>query len=371
LSAAGTLWGLAYGDVLGAPIESWSETDIATVFGAYSSPPAPYPVAVPLSKRARLRPPGLHTDDTQQALALIAVCLSGYSNLAWSRCLVDGARAKAWRGTGRRFDAAVEKLHKGAPPEKSGSPSAGIGAAMRVGVLGALYRDQSRKLAEISLESSAVTHADLRSIALAYAVAFASAQLVNGKSAADVRLTLADAVCEAEDEWLMGRTSWSVDRAGRHQLSLCLARVLAAAPAGGDVKAIGALVLKTAAPYMDPKAMGSPAHQNHAFALLGGLQALACALVDDADPVATLTAIVRMGADTDTVAAIAGSLLGARFGDGWVPKDQIADRDRIARFATALEVRGAAPESVAQLVSAEAALTAQEAAFQANPAWPK
>jgi hypothetical protein len=26
---------------------------------------------------------------------------------------------------------------------------------------------------------------------------------------------------------------------------------------------------------------------------------------------------------------------------------------------------------VAQLVSAEAALTAQEAAFQANPAWPK
>lgn len=340
------------------------------MFGHYDALPSAYPATVPPSKRARLRPLGLHSDDTQQALALLAVCLAGWSPGAWARCLVDGAKKHAWRGTGHHFDTAVKKLTHGTTPQQAGSPSAGIGAAMRTAPLGALYRDQSRKLVEVALESSAMTHADLRSIALAYAVAWTSAQLVNGKSTASVRAELPDAVAEAEDEWLHGKTAWSVDRAGRHQLSLGLARVLAAMPE--DVTALGPVVVRLALPFIDAKqAPAGPAHPNHAFALLGGLYGLCAALVDDVEPMAALLAIIRQGEDTDTVAAIAGGILGARFGAAWVPKDRVLDAARIEAYAHALVNRTAAPETVDALVQTEAALTARENAFQADPTWPR
>src|SRR5262245_34540883 len=106
---AGSLWGLAWGDVLGVPIESWSATDIATAYGSYDDLPSSYPAAgIPAKKKERLRPLGIHSDDTAQALALVVVCLQpgSFSPQAWGRALVDGARKKAWRGTGKRFDEA-------------------------------------------------------------------------------------------------------------------------------------------------------------------------------------------------------------------------------------------------------------------------
>lgn len=353
--------------MLGCPIESWSEAEITAAFGAYALPSSTYPIDVPAAKRARLRPFGVHSDDTQQALALIHVCLSGWSPAAWGTCLVEGARLKSWRGTGRHFDAAVQKLAKGGTAQTVGSPSAGIGAAMRIAPLGALYRDQSRKLVEIAMESSAVTHADIRSIALGYAVAWASSALVNGKSVDDVRVQLPDAVAEAEDEWIMGKGAWTLDRAGRHQLSLGLARVLAAMPP--DVRALGVHVTKLGRPFADPKF--NPLHPNHAFALLGGLYGLAVALLDDVDPGDALLAVVRQGEDTDTVAAIAGGLFGARFGADWVQKDRVQDRARIELYAQTLVHRGGPPESLASLLQSEAALSAREAAFQKDASWPK
>ncbi len=374
--AAGTLWGLAWGDVLGAPVERWSAAEIASTYGSYDGLPASYPPGVPAARRARLRPLGAHTDDTQQALALVNVCLSGWSPSAWGRCLVAGAKKGSWRGTGRHFDNAVKKLEGGAPPERAGSPSAGIGAAMRIAPLGALYRDASRTLAEVALEASAVTHADLRSMALAYAVAWACAQLVNGASVDAVRDGLPDAVAEVEDEWLSGRGKWPVERGGRHQLSLGLARVLAAMPQ--DVVGVGEVVVRLARPFVDPavlfgggpgaahKADGqAPLHPSQAFSLLGGLFGLCAALVDDVDPREALLDIVRQGEDTDTVAAIAGGVLGARFGDAWVDKDRITDRARVALYARALVDRSGAPEPLDVLLDAEAALTAQDKAFVA------
>jgi len=353
-------------------VESWDAAEIAAVYGTYGGIPAAYPASVPVPRRARLRPLGLHSDDTQQSLALLAVCLAdtsqrGWTPAAWGRCLVEGARRKAWRGTGKYFDAAVQRLGQGVEPQLAGSPSAGIGAAMRVAPLGALYRDQSRRLAEVTLESSAMTHADLRAIALAYAVAWASAALVNGRSVVQVRTELPDAVAEAEDEWLHGKTAWNVDRASRHQLSLGLARVLAVAKE--DVVALGADVTRLAEPFMQK---GFPrAHPNHAFALLGGLYGLAAGLALNVEPNAALLAIVRQGADTDTVAAIAGGVFGARFGSAWVPRDQIRDRVRIESYAQALVHRTVAPETVDVLLQHEAALTAQELAFQGETQWPR
>ena len=137
--ARGAVLGLAWGDALGCPVEGWRAAEIARHFGRYETLPNAYPPSVTALPTRRLRPLGLHSDDTQQALALLAVTLdpAGWSVQTWGEWLIAGAQSGAWRGTGRNFNAAVAALRRGVPPQESGSPSAGIGAAMRVGPLGA------------------------------------------------------------------------------------------------------------------------------------------------------------------------------------------------------------------------------------------
>src|SRR5205085_1856678 len=116
--------------------------------GRYEDLPRAYPwsrlTSLPLKVVGRLRPLGLHTDDTQQAIALLLVAgrTVAWSPESWARVLVDGARRRAWRGTGSAFDRAVDRLAQGVPPQSAGEPSAGIGATMRAGPLGAALHDQ-------------------------------------------------------------------------------------------------------------------------------------------------------------------------------------------------------------------------------------
>ncbi|MFZ5443187.1 MAG: ADP-ribosylglycohydrolase family protein [Myxococcota bacterium] len=356
----GALWGLAWGDALGAPIEGWSAEEIATTFGAYPDLPSSY-AQVKMSRRARLRPPGLHTDDTQQALALLAVCLApgGFSARAWGECLVSGRESASWRGTGKQFENAVTRLELGTSPETSGSPSAGIGAAMRTAPIGALFHDEPEELARVALESAAVTHGDVRALALSFAVAYVAGRFVAGVGPAAIRRELADAVVDAEDTWLSSRAAWSISREAGHQLSEALRPLLRALPE--EPMALAARVLELGMTQLDPGA--PPPHPNHAFALLGGHFALGMALRDDVEPTGALRDIVRLGEDTDTVAAIAGGLLGARFGPVWVPKTKLVDAEHLSAWADALVTR-VAPEPLDALLAREAELTEREKTFQ-------
>ena len=99
------------------------------------------------------------------------------------------------------------------------------------------------------------------------------------------------------------------------------------------------------------------AHPNQGFALLGGAHGLAMALLPDADPASVLLDVVRQGYDTDTVAAICGGVLGARFGSSWIPSDRLTDRERLDAYATALVERGAPPEDRGTFMAREAELT--------------
>ena len=100
----GALLGLAWGDVLGCPVEGWDARHIRRVYGVYADLPLAYSrqqlAGASAKALRRLRPLGLHSDDTQQALALLNVCLSpgGWSAAKWAACLVEGMRAGAWRG---------------------------------------------------------------------------------------------------------------------------------------------------------------------------------------------------------------------------------------------------------------------------------
>ncbi len=362
----GALLGLAWGDVLGCPVEGWDARNIRRVYGAYVGLPADYPWAQLRGCDARtlrrLRPLGLHSDDTQQALALVQICLApdGWSAERWATCLVDGMRGGVWRDYGRNFAEAVARLRQGVPPERAGSRTAGIGAAMRAGPLGALYRDDLARLASVVMESSLTTHGDIRAAAIAYAIAYTVAGFVAGRSADDIVALLPGAVAAVETNWVEGHLDWQHDRTGAHVVSQGLAVLLADLTA--PVEVLRTRVSETARPSL--AAGFTRAHPNQGYALLGGSHALALALRPDIEPKTTLTEIVQQGYDADTVAAVCGSILGARFGCGWIPVERLADRDRLLAYADALVARGSLPEDTPGFLAREAQLTAEEHAFQ-------
>lgn len=356
------LLGLAWGDAFGCPMEGWRAGRIAEFFGDCEALIEDWPPAargLPVRDRRRLRQPGTHSDDTQQAIALIGCALEGFSPESWAAWLVEGFAAEAWRGFGRNFVAAVHRLRKGAAPGTAGSPTAGMGAAMRAGPLGALLDGDA--LRDTVFASSLITHGDIRAAAIAYAVAWTVRRLVDGGAVETIRAELPAAVAAGEAAWLAPRDGWTHDRSAGHQVSAGLEALLAEPI--GDPAELRARISHHAGPHL---AEGfTQAHPNQGFALLGGAHGLLMALRDDIAPGPTLAEIVRQGYDTDTVAAIAGSVLGARFGASWIPVDRLIDGPRIACWADAL-VSGEAPESRADCLAAEAALTAAERRYSAE-----
>lgn len=362
--ARGSLLGLAWGDVLGCPVEGWRRMEIQRVYGVYSGLPEEYPLPLISSREARkrLRPLGLHSDDTQQALALINVCLTvrPWSLSLWAQWLVVGMQRGAFRGFGRNFQDAVHKLTRGAPPEHAGSPSAGIGAAMRAAPLGALYHDRAEELARVAMESSLVTHGDIRAGALAYAVARTTALLISGVPASEVRRRLPADVDNVETEWLSGQRGWGIDRSARHVVSESLAAILEQTPA--DFDALRQMISIHARPHMAAGTM--KAHPNQGFVLLGGVHGLAMGLWPEGEPGELLCEMMRQGYDTDTVGAICGGILGARFGTGWIPLARLSDRRRLEGYADALVKRDMPPEGREAFVEREYDLTLLEKQFR-------
>jgi ADP-ribosylglycohydrolase len=364
----GSLLGLAWGDILGSPIEGWQSRAIKLVFGKYRLLPDQYPLAriAPFGKRVlkRLRPLGIHTDDAQQAMALLNVCLApaGWSSDTWAAWLVEGMDRKAWRGYGRNFSSAVSNLRKGALPQEAGRPTAGVGAVMRIGPLGALYRDDPELLGRVVMESSLVTHGDIRVGAMAYAVAYAVAWLIAGRSSPEIKTALPEAVALEETRWLEGHPEWTIDRAPGHLISHCLGEFFGKAMTSPAQVRKGITSLARA--HVDAGA--TRLNPNQAFVLLGGLHGLAMGLFEGKDPEAVLAEILGQGYDTDTVAAIAGSILGARFGTAWIPVPRFLDRERLEAYAEALVHRQGPPEDRDAFMKREADLTRQEESYQAN-----
>lgn len=362
LRQRGCLLGLAWGDALGCPIEFWDPADVQQVYGYYADLPAEIPFArLPPREElwGHLRPLGMHSDDTQQALALIQTCLApqGWQIEAWAELLVRGERLGAWRGTGRFFRAAVAAAGKGVSPWLSGTPSAGVGAAMRIAPLGALYHAQPVDLARIVFQSSLVTHADARAIAGAYAIACAVAQLIEGEPAADLRISLPARVRDFERSHLASRFP---DPAVLHAFSTVLGEALN--PAHASLAASRNALCAAGAYAMQADMRHSPLTPNHPFALVGCVHALSAALWPEAVPAATLGDVVRQGGDTDTIGAIAGALLGARFGEAWVPVARLRDQAALRRYAEAL-VTLRLPESADAFLQREFAYSGEERQF--------
>jgi len=239
---------------------------------------------------------------------------------------------------------------------------------MRIGPIGALYRNNEELCAKVVWESCLTTHGTIEAASMAFAVASAVRLFCNGCSADKIREILPSLVSEQEKFWLKHNENWKIKRDNYHTVSGTL-RYFFTEVDLTDVTTIRQKISQNAKLYLPPKF--TKAHPNQGYVLLGGIHALVMALLPDIQPQAVLRNIVILGYDVDTVGAIAGSVLGARFGCSWILKEKLMDRERIERYADAIlanapgsSLNCVSIESKEEFMQREAAFTKQEKEFK-------
>ncbi|MGN7798360.1 ADP-ribosylglycohydrolase family protein [Leifsonia sp. 22587] len=305
--ALAALQGLALGDALGMPTQSMSRERIAADHGRIRGLVA----AGPHQQIAAGMPAGSITDDTEQAVLLARLLIDGDGSVrpgVLAAELLGWERTMEARGSldllGPSTRAALQRLQDGMPPEEAGRFGATNGAAMRITPVGiAVPVEPLRAFVDAVVSVSAPTHNTGIGIAGAAAVGAAVSAGVDG---AETPEALDVAVAAAREgarrgHWVAGgdiaaRLEWAVP----HLLGLdprsqddALADVIGTSVAAQEsVVAALALVAVTAA-------NGDPAHP---------------------DPDAawdTLCRAASLGGDTDTIAAMAGAVLGATGAADW------------------------------------------------------
>ena len=288
----GSLLGLFCGDALGMPYET--------------QPPEAIPARLEMEE-ARLGR-GTYTDDTQMA---IAVCESLLRSDGVEEADLAAAIAEAFdpdRGYGPGTTAVVELWRSGVAPLDAaprlfgGEGSAGNGAAMRVAPVGLRFAFDPERCVEEARRQARLTHAHPHGIDGAAAVAAAVGAAVRGDdhlAAARAAVLTAD-FAERLDRATTMASGRAWDRAG----------TLGATVAARD--SVPAALLTAAAPSFEQ----------------------------------ALTSAVRCGGDTDTVAAMAGAVAGARFGADAIParwlgalEDGEKGRRHVERLARELAAR--------------------------------
>lgn len=269
-------------------------------------------------------PFGQYSDDTQLARELLRSFqdAGGWDPAAFavrvSRLFGDRRDVGAGRGT----RSAALRLLMGVPWHQSGTPApyAGNGAAMRVGPLGLLLPDREA-MCRAAREQCRVTHLDTRCAAGAVCVARAVSRAATyGGDPSNFLLDLAACV-EADDASVAGAirglTEWVVlepEAAARHVHESGLD------PAHGDRwRGISAFVTPSV------------------------LWSLYAFLRSPDDYWETICTAIAVGGDTDTMAAIAGAISGARLGIGHLPRELVArvhDRQEWGADALADLARG-------------------------------
>lgn len=285
---AGLLLGTALGDAIGLPFEGLSPQRVARRLRR----------GRPLGHRLLLGR-GLTSDDTEHACLVAQSLLEHPADpAAFRRAL---ARRLRWwlagmpAGVGLASLRATTRLWLGWSPERSGVASAGNGPAMRAPLLGACLRDRET-LAEFVQASTRLTHTDPRAEQGALAVAIAARQAVS--TPAGTRIDHAAAL----DEILTSVTHIELAAALR-MMTQALER---GDPAARLVADLGSR-------------RGVSGYVVHTVPV-----ALYLWLAHEGDLREAVTEAVRLGGDTDTVAAITGALCGATQGEPGIPKDWLA-----------------------------------------------
>ena len=288
--ARGALLGLACGDALGRPVEFTSAPEISAEHGRLDEM---------VGHGTWNQPAGTITDDTEQALC---IARSFVEHQAFDPADV-AERFVAWYDTGP-FDIggmtrrSLTRLKHGDTWDEAGqyvwenSPegqNAGNGSVMRCPPLAIPYATEWDRLAEVSRQSSQITHADPRCT----------------EGCAVLNLTVAGLLDDAD------------------------------APLQDALDYVGADAPGELVTALEPLARGdSPGTLETSGYVVHSLQtALHDGLVADSAEDAIVTAVSR-GGDTDTIGAIAGAVAGARFGASQLPDRWLAAIDETDELET-------------------------------------
>jgi ADP-ribosylglycohydrolase len=283
----GLLLGTAVGDALGLPFEGLSPHRIARRLGDR-----------PLGHRLLLGR-GMTSDDTEHACLVAQSLLESPSDpAAFAKAL---ARRLRWwlagvpAGVGLATLRATTRLWLGRSPERSGVPSAGNGPAMRAPLLGACLPDR-QSIAEFVRASTRLTHTDPRAEQGAVAMALAARQAMSTSVGTRIdRPAAVDAVRSAVTNAELAAALALMSRAlERGDSGACLAADL------GSRRGVSGYIVHTV-----PVAL-------YLWLAHGG------------EVRGAVSEAVRLGGDTDTVAALAGALCGATHGAEGVPADWLA-----------------------------------------------
>jgi len=296
----GTLLGLAVGNTLGLPVESWPSGEIRRR----------YPHGIREIDPLELKLPW--DDDLAQAVILAEAILE-HDTLRNDDL---AARLMLWfesngRGMGSQTRAVISAFRQGMLPseaarlvwERDGGQPAGNGAVMRCAPVAMRWARDRVKLLEETENSSRVTHHDPRCSWSAFAVNLAVAEALTGRTASidSIANTL-----ECSD-------------VGPHTLH-----------AVRDVAGHSLEHLR-----LDGSAVGFT---------LKAMQAGLWCLEHSADFEESLVAVIQAGGDTDTNGAVAGAILGALHGASAIPDRwtaHIAKADRLISLADRLLDRAA------------------------------
>jgi ADP-ribosylglycohydrolase len=297
----GALLGLALGDALGFVVEA-AAPEVA------SSYVHDWLLAGRGGERAHPHFPfGQYSDDTQLARALLLGVLDGggWDPAAFARRIAELFREGRDIGAGPGTRAAALRLIGGKGWETSGTPPpyAGNGSAMRVAPLGVLFAGDRVGLRSAAATQSWVTHQDLRcagaSVAVAGAVALAMRPGPLDRTAFLAELAELVALESAEVAAMVhGLEGWA------HLTPVAAAAHLRSSrldPAHTDSwTGISAFVVPSVA-WSLYSFLGSPD-----------------------DYWTTVCTAIAVGGDTDTMAAMAGGIAGARAGARALPQHLLA-----------------------------------------------
>lgn len=328
--ATATLLGLAVGDALGMPTQSMSRGRIASTYGTIDGlrdAAADQPIAPSM-------PAGSITDDTEQALLLGDLLIAGGGRIdprRFADALAEWERVMEAKGSadllGPSTKAAIAAIQNGASaaddPGRYGTTN---GAAMRIAPVGIAFPSAPEVLLPAVLDASRLTHNTGLGLSAAAAVGAAISYALDHPAA-----TVGDVVAAAAD---------AAD---------------AAAPAGNWIAggAIGARIRWATAAIVEMDAAAALAFVTDVVGTSVASQesipatfALIARFGDE--PYQALLHAASIGGDTDTVAAMAGAVLGAIHGASAWPDDvaerviAVNDLDLEPLVRSLLELRSAA-----------------------------
>lgn len=326
-NAAGSLYGLAYGDAFGKPTEF---QDYATIVATYG----------PGGPRELTGTPALVTDDTQMALAVGEALLAASKitpealEPALRRAFLDWARSPDNnRAPGMTCLRACALLEDGRPWQRATvAESKGCGANMRVtpvGLMPGLSDDQRAGAAQLQ---AGLTHGHPTGLAASELTAYACWWLLNGLPPREVLGALRNRCREQRkvyrgdwlgDLWRQASAPTSPEEFIATGWDECLAALdrVEVALASGELSGDPCLVT------------GAGCFAEEALAT-----ALYCYLISPGEPVAVIGRGAASSGDSDSIACLAGAFAGAALGlSAWPAawRTRIEYADRLARLGQA------------------------------------